>query len=88
MSGRETANAGARPARARRVSLSTKAPIAVELLRAQHGEENARKIALQEQRKARRARSRRHFEFWSAVVALIENGNGKQRRTRPRLPVA
>ncbi len=41
----------------RAVSHFMKVSVAVEVLRAQHGAENARKIALQEQQKARRARS-------------------------------
>jgi hypothetical protein len=51
-----------------------KAAVAIELLRAQHSEANARKIALRELRKAKRARSRRRFDFWSEVLALIEHG--------------
>jgi hypothetical protein len=51
-----------------------KPTVAVELLRAQHGDENALEIALQEQLKARRARSRRRFEFWGAVATLIGQG--------------
>jgi len=57
----------------RTVSHFMRVPTAVVLLRAQHGEENARKIALQEQQKARRARSRRRFEFWGAVATQIEH---------------
>ena len=45
------------------------------LLRAQHGEAKARKIALKEQRRARRARSKRRFAFWADVATRIENGN-------------
>ena len=60
------------PAKTRTASHFMKPTVAAELLRAQHGEENARKIALQEQQRARRARSRRRFEFWDAVVAQIE----------------
>jgi hypothetical protein len=58
-----------------RVSHFMKAPLAVALLREQHGEANARKIALTEQRRAKRARSKRRFAFWSEVAAQIENGN-------------
>jgi hypothetical protein len=43
-------------------------------LRERHGEANARKVALTEQRRARRARSKRRFAFWAAVATLIENG--------------
>ncbi len=52
-----------------------KAPAAVALLRDQHGEAIARKIALTEQRRARRARSKKRFAFWVEVAARIENGN-------------
>jgi hypothetical protein len=58
-----------------RVSHFMKAPTAVAVLRAQHGEANARKIALTEQRRAKRARSKRRFAFWGEVAARIENGN-------------
>ncbi len=37
---------------------------------------NARKIALTEQRRAKRARSKKRFAFWAEVAAQIENGNG------------
>jgi hypothetical protein len=57
------------------VSHFMKIPAAVELLRAQHGESQARKVALTEQRKARRARSKRRFTFWAEVAAQIKNGN-------------
>ena len=60
-----------RSARTKTVSHLMKPTVAVELLREQHGEANAWKIALQEQRKARRARSRRRFEFWGAVAMLM-----------------
>jgi hypothetical protein len=52
-----------------------KAPAAVALLRAQHGEAIARKIALTEQRMAKRARSKKRFAFWGEVAARIGNGN-------------
>jgi hypothetical protein len=48
---------------------------AVALLLEQHGEAEARKIALTEQRRARRARSKKRFAFWADVAARIENGN-------------
>lgn len=66
---------GARSAKVRAVSHFMKVPIAVALLRDQHGEANARKFALKEQQRARRARSRRRFAFWGDVVAQIEEGN-------------
>ena len=52
-----------------------KTPTAVALLRAQHGEANARMIALTEQRRAKRARSKRRLAFWGEVAVQIENGN-------------
>jgi hypothetical protein len=52
-----------------------KAPDAAAVLRAQHGESQARKIALTEQRRAKRARSKRLFAFWADVLARIENEN-------------
>ncbi len=69
-----TTRTGARSAQAKTVSHFIKATVAIEFLRAQHGEANARKIALKELRKARRARSRRRFDFWSEVVTQIEHG--------------
>jgi hypothetical protein len=59
----------------RRVSHFIKAPVAVALLRERHGEADARKIALIEQRSAKRARSKKRFAFWGEVAARIENGN-------------
>jgi hypothetical protein len=54
-----TAGTGAhRPVRAKTVSHFMKASVAVEILLALHGEANAGRIAMREQRKARRARSR------------------------------
>ncbi len=73
MSGAMT-RAGARSAKAKTVSHFMKATAAIEFLRAEHGEANARKIALKELRKARRARSRWRFDFWSEVAAQIEHG--------------
>ena len=64
----------------RRVSHFMKAPGAAAQLRERHGEANARKVALTEQRRARRARSKRRFNFWADVAALIENGNGRRKR--------
>ena len=57
-----------------RVSHTMSVPIVVERLRDQHGGEKARKLALLEQQKARRARSRRRFDFWSAVADQIGCG--------------
>ena len=75
MNGRATESGGARWPTERTVSHFMKAPAAAALLRAQYGEAEARKIALTEQRRARRARSKRRFAFWTDVAAQIENGN-------------
>jgi hypothetical protein len=56
-----------------------KAPLAVALLRAQHGESEARKIALTEQRRARRSRSKKRFAFWAEVAARIEDGTSNNK---------
>ena len=69
-----TTRTGARSAQAKTVSHFMKATVAIEFLRAQHGDANARKIALKELRKARRARSRRRFDFWREVAMQIEHG--------------
>jgi hypothetical protein len=52
-----------------------KVPAAVAVLRERHGEVNARRIALTEQRRARQARSKRRFAFWADVAAQIDSGN-------------
>jgi hypothetical protein len=70
LSGRAAGNDGDR-----RVSPFLKVAVAAALLRAQHGEANARRIALTEQRRARHARSKRRFAFWADVAARIENDN-------------
>jgi hypothetical protein len=74
MNGRSTGNEGANR-RGDRVSHFMKASAAVALLRERHGEAIARKIALTEQRRAKRARSKRRFAFWGEVAERIENGN-------------
>ena len=56
------------------VSHNMSVPAAVERLSLLHGEMKARKFALKEQQKARRARSRKRFHFWGAVAELIERG--------------
>ena len=75
MKGRATEGGGARPGELRAVSHFMKAPAAVALLRDQYGDANAWKVALTEQRRAKRARSKKRFAFWGEVAALIENGN-------------
>ena len=75
MNGRMTGNEGAKRPPDRTVTHFMKVPAAVALLRERHGEADARKIALTEQRRAKRARSKKRFAFWGEVAALIENGN-------------
>ena len=76
MNGRVTEKRRRRRERERQaVSHFMKAPVAVALLRERHAEADARKIALTEQRRARRARSKKRFAFWADVAARIENGN-------------
>jgi hypothetical protein len=65
-------------AKARTVSHFMKAPVAVQILLALHGETNARRIALREQRKARRARSRGRFNFWVAVATQVAQRSSEQ----------
>ncbi len=43
-------------------------------LRDRHGEATACKMARLEQLKARRARSRKRFDFWTAVATQMEQG--------------
>ena len=61
----------------RAVSHFTKVSVAVELLLAQQGAENAWKIALREQQRARRARSRRRFNFWTDVTTAIADAKAE-----------
>jgi hypothetical protein len=53
-------------------------PTVVERLHDRHGEAKAHRVAVLELRKARRARSRRRFNFWAAVAEQIrkERRNG------------
>jgi len=54
-------------------------PAVLELLRVRNGEAKALKIARLELQKARRARSRKRFDFWSAVSIQLEVGlSGKE----------
>jgi hypothetical protein len=69
-----TTRTGARSAQAKTISHFMRATATIEFLRAEHGDANARKIALKELRKARRARSLRRFDFWSEVATQIEHG--------------
>jgi hypothetical protein len=53
------------------VSLLMRPPVAAARLCARHGEVGAREIALKEQRRAKRARSKRRFAFWGQVATQI-----------------
>ena len=75
MNARATERGGAKQTTDQTVSHFMKIPAAVAVLRERHGEANARKIALTEQRRAKRARSKKRFAFWADVAARIENGN-------------
>jgi hypothetical protein len=46
-------------------------PTAAKILREQYGEAEARKLALRELQCAKRARSRKRFNFWAAVAKSI-----------------
>jgi hypothetical protein len=48
-------------------------PVVVAVLLARHGEADAYKIALREQRRAKRAGSKRRFVFWREVVTQIDD---------------
>jgi hypothetical protein len=80
-----TTRTGARSAQAKTVSHFMKATVAIEFLRAQHGEANARKIALKELRKATRARSRRRFDFGAKLQRRSSWMHGRPELVDPDL---
>src|SRR5208337_610248 len=59
-------------------------PAVLELLRVRNGEAKALKIARLELQKARRARSRKRFDFWSAVSIQLEVGLSGKEIPEPR----
>ena len=62
---------GSRQTQESDVSHFMKPSAAVARLCARYGEPYARKIALKEQRRAKRARSKRRFVFWGEVATQI-----------------
>ena len=49
----------------------------VETLLVAHGATHAAKLALIEKRKAKRARSRKRFDFWAAVHSQLDGDAGE-----------
>ena len=62
----------------RRMSVSA----VIALLSDRHGEATACKMARNERLKARRARSRKRFEFWSAVATQMQEGRSGGERAQ------
>ena len=52
------------------------APAACEWLCARHGGDKARRLVRLEQQKARRARSRKRYAYWTAVAAELDADRG------------
>lgn len=65
---------------------SASAPAVAEMLFSQNGGAKALRIARLELQKARRARSRKRFEFWAAVERQMEAslGGACEDRTRTK----
>ncbi len=47
---------------------------AIAWLSSRHGDDKARRLARLEQQRARRARSRKRFNFWAVVAAELDGG--------------
>ena len=58
-------------------------PTVVDRLRDRHGEVNAHRLAVLELQRARRARSRRRFNFWAAVATQIRKEHRKGSLSEP-----
>ena len=59
----------------------------IALLRDRHGEATACKMARLERLKARRARSRKRFDFWTAVATEMQQGRLAASGAEPELGV-
>ena len=69
----------------RTVSHFMEVSVAVELLCTQHSLEDGRRIALQEQHRARRARSRKRFNFWTDVATAFAGAGDCGRKGQGRV---